>query len=134
MIADLTQNYCWLICSLPLSLPVPARACPCSPHAHMHLVTVLLHSVPVRLVSCPSTPFSLNFIYWAKALFCSVSLKVDQVTLFVSSFEYADFFRDVNLFINHGALTYPHHQHVIHKPVLGPVSLPFDIDPKIIAY
>lgn len=58
---------------------------------------------------------------------------MDQVRLLVSVFEYADFFRDVNLFINHGALTYPYHQHVMHKPVLGPVSLPFDIDPKIIA-
>lgn len=92
MIPDLTQNYCWLICSLPLSLPVPAPACPCSTHAHMYLMTVLPHSVSVRIVSCPSTPFSLNFVYWAKALFRSVSLKVDQVTLFVSVFEYADFF------------------------------------------
>lgn len=131
MIPDLTQNYCWLLCSLPLSLPVPARACPCSTHAHMHLMTVLPHSVSIRIASCPSTPFSLNFVYWAKALLRSVSLKVDQVTLFVSGFEYADFFRDVNLFINHGALTYPYHQHVMHKPVLGPVSLPFDIYPKI---
>lgn len=32
------------------------------------------------------------------------------------------FFRDVNLFINHGALTYPYHQHVMHKPILGRFS------------
>lgn len=39
--------------------------------------------------------------------------------MFVSAFECADFFPDVNLFINHSALTYPHHQHVMHKPVLA---------------
>lgn len=78
----------------------------------------------------PARPF-LWTSYTELEHFCVVSLKVDQVMLFVSGFEYADFFRDVNLFINHGALTYPYHQHVMHKPVLGPVSLPFDIYPKI---
>lgn len=49
----LTQNQCWLICSLPFSLPVPARACPCCSHARVHLMAVLpcFASVPHGLPS-----------------------------------------------------------------------------------
>lgn len=135
----LTQNYCWLICSLPLSLPVPAWACPCRTHAHktwwLSCCTLFLSTSS----HVTARPFLRTFYTELKRFYfcccCSVSLRVDQVTLFVSASEYADFFPDVNLFINHSALTYPHHQHVMHKRVLGPVSLPFDIYPKkIIAY
>lgn len=96
-----SKDTSWLICSQPFSLPVPARACPCFRQAHMHLITVLPCFVSGPTVSCHIVPFSLNFEYWAKVLFRSVSLKVDRVTLFVSAFEHADlffFYWDVNLF------------------------------------
>lgn len=56
-----TQNECWLICSLPFSLPVPARACPCCSHARVHLMAVLpcFASVPHGLPSWRALTFEL---------------------------------------------------------------------------
>lgn len=112
------------------------------PAAHMLISTWWLSCRTLFLSTSShvtARPFLRTFYTELKRFYfcccCSVSLRVDQVTLFVSASEYTDFFPDVNLFINHSALTYPHHQHVMHKRVLGPVSLPFDIYPKkIIAY